>query len=152
MYVRIAAGLWGGARTVLSHMWRQRRRSLGRCSPNTGAVELIRRPLFDSIFWASYQIRTDDLLTIEHLCKSLLLHEAREQSESFAYGLQIFAAVSQTVATPPASLGWLYAIKGLEPAIRFELMTYGLQIRCSTNWAKLAPSLLRFVTWSNLYI
>ena len=89
--------------------------------------------LLDHSSGSVLRVRTDDLLPIECLCESLLLHEAREQSESFAYGLQIFAAVSQTVATPPASLGWLYAIKGLEPAIRFELMTYGLQIRCSTN-------------------
>ncbi len=82
--------------------------------------------LLDHSSGSVLRVRTDDLLPIECLCESLLLHEAREQSESFA-------TVSQTVATPPASLGWLYAIKGLEPAIRFELMTYGLQIRCSTN-------------------
>jgi hypothetical protein len=51
--------------------------------------------------------------------------------ESFAYSLQVVRKSLDSFSPPPPSQSW--QIKTLEPAVRLELTTYGLQNRCSTN-------------------
>ena len=48
-----------------------------------------------------------------------------------------YEGVSQRIYSPP-HLTTLVPTQNLEPPIRLELMTAGLQNRCSTNWAKVA--------------